>query len=64
MGNINPHEALGVRPLVESMKPALFKQITNVLTLDWIFDKAWEKILIVLCFAWSSYSIFKWIFIN
>ena len=51
MRSISEANALGV---AEDMKKRIF-------TMDWVFNKWWEKIFLVICSSWTVYSLFKFI---
>lgn len=52
---------LGMRSLSEAMRKPIGEQFKEILLLDWIFNKGWEKAVIIGCLAWTFYSIVKFV---
>jgi len=56
------NQILGIKSIAESNKQHPFKLIRDIIELDWIFSTKIEKILLLGCVGWTTYSVFKFIF--
>jgi len=55
------NQILGIKSIAQNNKEHPFKMIRNIYELDWIFSTKLEKVLLLGCVAWATYSIFKFI---
>jgi len=61
------NEILNLKSINSSLNAPIGKQIKehygNILKLDWIFNKWYEKLLITASFLWGIYSIIKFLIV-
>lgn len=62
----DPQNPLGMKSLSESMQKPITQQwgeiYKQVFTMDWIFDKLWEKAFIIGCIGWAMFSIGRFVY--
>jgi len=59
----NHNQTLGIKPLTverDQMMENFRKKYKEAWTHDWFFS-GWEKILIIVCFVWTTYSLGSWL---
>jgi len=57
--NQNP---LGMRSIKEVTTLGLAEDYRNrIFSMDWIFNKFYEKLILVVCFSWTVYSFLKYL---
>jgi len=61
MIEITQQNPLGMRSLKESLADNMWENYKQNLSLDWVFDKIYEKVILVACFLWSVYSLIKFL---
>jgi len=59
MAEITPENPLGMRSLKDSLAKGMWENYKQNLSLDWIFDKWYEKAFLVAMLCWSCYSIWR-----
>ena len=61
MTEITQQNSLGMRSLKDSMAKGMWENYKQNLSLDWVFDKIYEKVILVACFSWLVYSLIKFL---
>jgi hypothetical protein len=55
------NQILGIKSIAQSNKEHPLRIIRDIYELDWIFSTKLEKILLLGCVGWATYSVFKFI---
>ena len=53
---------MAIRSLVNDLNTPIGEQLRGIVKLDWIFNKPYEKIILVAMMLWSLFSIGKFLF--
>jgi hypothetical protein len=65
MADKTPTNPLGMRSITEVMtkspKDLWAETMRNATSHDWVFEKAWEKLILMAMTLWSAWSIGHWI---
>lgn len=62
MTETDPQNPLGLRNITDKSESQIIANFRNSLTLDWVFDKWYEKAFLVILLLWSIYNLWKVIF--
>ena len=51
-----------IRSLTNDLNTPIGEQLKGMIKLDWIFNKPYEKIILVAMMVWSIYSVGRFLF--